>query len=86
MCGCQSQPMDPATRAVVALYALPYRDGIVTWLGVDWYGVPYPLRLWVIASRAIVLAATTGEAVNIPDPDIFAGCGCIKRIKDWVSR
>jgi hypothetical protein len=84
MCGCQSN-IDPATRAALALYGLPYRDGIVTWLGVDWYGIPYPLRLWIIATRAIVLAMRTGEAVNIPDPDVFAGCGCIKRLKDWVA-
>lgn len=84
MCGCQSN-IDPATRAVVALYALPYRDGIVTWLGIDWYGIPYPLRLWVIARRVFAHAAK-GEAVDVPDPSVFSGCGCIKRLKDLVYR
>jgi hypothetical protein len=77
--------MDPATRLVVSLYDLPYHNGIVTWLGIDWYGIPYPLRLYVIAWR--VLAVTSrGETVEVPSPDVFAGCGCIKRLKDWVTR
>jgi hypothetical protein len=83
MCGCQSN-IDPATRAALALYGLPYRDGIVTWLGIDWYGVPYPLRLWVIAWRVLVVTSR-GETMEIPDPSVFSGCGCIKRLKDWVN-
>lgn len=83
MCGCQSN-IDAPTRAVVALYGLPYRDGIVTWLGMDWYGVPYPLRLWVIAWRVLANAAN-GDTVEVPEPSVFSGCGCIKRLKDWVN-
>lgn len=83
MCGCQSN-IDAPTRAVVALYGLPYRNGIVTWLGVDWYGIPYPLRLWVIAWRVLANAAN-GDTVEVPEPSVFSGCGCIKRLKDWVN-
>ena len=83
MCGCQSNT-DPATSAVLAMYRLPFHNGIVTWLGIDWYGIPYPIRLYVIAWR-VLARAWAGESVEVPDPSVFSGCGCIKRLKDLVS-
>lgn len=43
----------------------PGKDGVVTWLGIRWFGVPYPIRLWLRWK-------TTGK---------FPGCGCIARLK-----
>lgn len=58
-------------RARVRRYA--DRRGVVRWLGVEWYGVPYPLRivlriLWRIPPRRL------------------PGCGCIKPLKDLLTR
>ena len=49
------------------------RRGVVRWLGVDWYGVPYPLRvvawiLWRIRPR------------DLP------GCGCVVALKGPAVR
>ncbi len=83
-CGCVVQ-FGQLDRDVATVLGLRDRGGIVTWLGIDWYGIPYPLRLYIIAWR--VLAVTSrGETVEVPSPDVFAGCGCIKRLKDWVTR
>ena len=53
---------------------LPGPDGLVTWCGIRWYGVPWPVRLW-----ARVTARTR------PRLDSWRGCGCIRWAKDlWV--
>ncbi len=43
---------------------------VVRWLGMDWYGTPYPVKLW---NRLLGKKEKTIE-----------GCGCVKRLKDWT--
>jgi hypothetical protein len=43
---------------------------LVRWLGVVWYGVPYPIRL----------------ALRRRLKGMLPGCGCIKVIKDWTNK
>lgn len=43
------------------------------WGGLDWYGVPYPLRLWAWAFHPMH-----------PKPSSFAGCGCLVELKRAV--
>lgn len=50
------------------------KDGNVRW-GVWWYGVPFPHRLWLWAFHK-----------SHPSISSWAGCGCIKRVKDLWSR
>jgi hypothetical protein len=43
---------------------------LVSWLGLAWYGVPYPVRFalrWRLKGK-------------------LPGCGCIKVIKDWTNK
>lgn len=43
----------------------PGASGMVHWVGLDWFGVPYPVRLWL------------RRKLTAPLP----GCGCIARLK-----
>ena len=55
---------------------LPGDDGVTRWAWIRWYGVPYPVRLWLWASHP-----------RHPRPRSFAGCGCAKAAKDlWARR
>lgn len=50
-------------------------DGIVTWLGIRWYGVPYPVRVWLWIAHP-----------SHRKPSWWPGCGCVKVLKDrWVK-
>lgn len=51
-----------------------YIDGRVRWLGFDWYGVPYPVRL-----RLEKMGKLT-DASKLP------GCGCVAFMKDAWDR
>jgi hypothetical protein len=53
----------------------PDPTGVTTWLGVRWYGVPYPIRLWLWATHP-----------NHRKPSWFGGCGCVVRLKQLWSR
>lgn len=67
---------DVMTGAAMALSGFPRTPagGIVRWAGVDWYGVPYPLRL-LLWKRG-----------KITHPSRLPGCGCIRSVKDaWES-
>ena len=55
---------------------LPDADGIVRWLGIRWYGVPYPLRVWRWQTRFNDVEFREYMA-RIPQ------CGCIVVLKDW---
>jgi len=46
------------------------KSGVVRWLGVWWYGVPYPIRRYLKAIG------------KVKDYRKLPGCGCIKAIKD----
>lgn len=84
--GCQIELGD-RDRKVVAYYGLAHRCGVVRWIGVDWYGVPFPLRLiavWAMHGnlRRRGLASRGRRAML----RLFAGCGCVKRLKDaWTA-
>lgn len=58
------------------LSRLPDYEGIVVWLGIRWYGVPFPLRVWRWATK-------------FNDIDLYEylarypQCGCIVVLKDW---
>lgn len=46
--------------------------GIVRWWGIEWYGVPAPLR-WRYGRRLVEYAGT--EVRDLP------GCGCVRALK-----
>lgn len=51
-----------------------YVDGVMRWAGIDWYGVPYPVRL------GLVRMGKLSHQSKLP------GCGCVKVLKDaWES-
>ena len=54
----------------------PDKRGVVRWLGVEWYGVPMPLRWWLML---------TGRS-RAMDPEAWPMCGCMVRLKAWVDR
>jgi hypothetical protein len=78
----------------------PSPAGVVRWLGIDWYGVPYPVRLWLAhapkaARRVVTLLAGSpwhdrlaalARQQPLSKPSALPGCGCIKRLKDaWIN-
>lgn len=73
---CEGLPI--AHRVVGGMCPLnrfPDRENIVRWLGVRWYGVPMPIRLWAWATHP-----------KHPRPGTFSGCGCVKVLKDAATR
>ena len=52
----------------------PDAAGVVTWLGVRWIGVPWPIRLWLVATA------------GVERPEDFSGCGCLVAAKGLVAR
>jgi hypothetical protein len=48
---------------------------VYRWLCIEWYGVPYPIRvaLWLFHPKH-------------PRPASFAGCGCVKALKDIMEK
>lgn len=48
----------------------PDSFGRTRWLGILWWGVPFPIRVWLWATHP-----------NHRRPSWFAGCGCIVRLK-----
>jgi len=67
---------DTMTEAAMTLAGFPRKpvDGVVHWAYLDWYGVPYPLRLLLWADD------------KITHPRKLPGCGCLKILKDlWTS-
>lgn len=80
-------PACPRTGASVILHVKgkacprgwhPDKDGIVRWLGVRWYGVPFPIRAY--------LYARLGQGSPEEYIGAFAGCGCVVALKDWYER
>lgn len=51
----------------------PDADGIIRWMGLRWFGVPYPIRLW---GRTGMYTETTGLASKT-DWRKLEGCGCL---------
>jgi len=45
-------------------------EGVVRWLGIRWYGVPWPLRIWLVFTKAEC------RLFDLP------GCGCMV----WAKR
>lgn len=52
----------------------PDAAGVVTWMGVRWIGVPWPIRLWLVATA------------GVERPEDFSGCGCLVAAKGLVAR
>ncbi len=48
-------------------------DGIVQWRDIEWYGVPAPIRWWIFLRAG-------------HKPSRYAGCGCVRVLKDWWTR
>ena len=61
----------------------PGDDGRLRWLGVTWYGFPWPLRWWASAGLYV---ETVGRGRAIADWFALPGCGCIKPLKDLWGR
>ena len=80
---CGFDKKNPVPFAVCSLledFSCPARrfgeeKGVTRWLGVAWYGTPYPIRLWLWAFHE-----------RHPSPSSFDGCGCVKRLKDLWTR
>ena len=53
----------------------PDEAGLMRWLGCRWYGVPYPVRVWLWLRHP-----------RHPRPSSFAGCGCLVRLKSAMRR
>lgn len=55
----------------------PSAGGLVRFLGINWRGVPWPVRAWLWATRG-----------NHRDPSAFVasmpGCGCVNRLRGVV--
>ena len=51
-----------------------FRGDTVWWAGLEWYGVPFPLRVWAWAMHA-----------KHPKPSLFAGCGCLVELKGAIG-
>jgi hypothetical protein len=69
----------PKTRVealVCPLGRWPDAQGQVHWRGMEWYGVPFPIRLRVALAKAWAVFRETFGADYLP------GCGCIKLLKD----
>ncbi len=49
------------------------RQGVVTWKGADWYGVPATIRIDL-------------EAAGVKFKEPLPGCGCNKALKDAAER
>lgn len=52
------------------LPTFPSRKNVVVWLGIQWRGVPKPIRWW---------AWWRGLPLTGP----LDGCGCIRRLRCW---
>lgn len=83
---CAVAALFPAACAYVAKGERPYpprwchvdADGSVRWLGVRWYGLPYPLRVFLWIKYRDRWAWR--HVRQLP------GCGCIARLKDiWTG-
>lgn len=82
-CGCAGASGAGAGEAV---------PGVV-WLGLAWYGVPMPVRWWIIAElwvRARVLRQGVGHAaeakIRVPSVRDWRGCGCVAGVRDAWER
>lgn len=76
-CGC-SVKFSALDSYAFAHFALrPNARGLVRWLGMNWRGLPMPLRVWFL-----IRVAYRGHAFDFADGlEQFAGCGCIDRLK-----
>lgn len=54
--------------------------GVVRWLGLDWYGVPYLKRRWVWFRHFRQTRSFREFNAALP------GCGCLRRLKDVAAR
>lgn len=58
----------------------PDDAGVLEWRGVEWYGVPMPVRLVLSRRWAVRLLGLRGVYRDLP------GCGCIRVLKDaWMA-
>ena len=74
-CRYASQGVPVALRINTGCPAENYPDshGVVRWARCRWYGVPYPVRVWLWLRHP-----------KHPKPSSFAGCGCLVRLKTWA--
>ena len=83
MCTCPGSGYALAVTAmslVAGRASVDRETGIVTWLGVRWYGVPMPARVWIWIRQRPELGREAWR------PGDFDGCGCAVRVKGWLSR
>lgn len=63
-----------ANRPVISekevLPTFPNRQNVVVWLGIQWKGVPKPLRWWAKI-----------KGIRLTGP--LDGCGCCRRLRCW---
>lgn len=60
--------------------SLPDSRGVIRWLGVEWIGVPAPIR-WACRHPDL------RDVLGLPEPSgPFWGCGCIRRLKNATLR
>ena len=59
------------------------RDGKIEWMGLEWYGMPYPIR-WAYRRAWFrrLLGLKNPRLANLP----ANGCGCYVGLKDAVLR
>lgn len=86
-CGVCDGGLGERDFSAMRYHGLWHKGGVVRWLGINWYGVPFPLRvLMVVRMRANLrrrgIAARSARAML----GLYAGCGCIVILKDaWTK-
>ena len=74
MCLVDGKALTTHARAVDCPKGRHPSDGVVRWLGVKWYGVPFPIRWWLNRKQLV------------SNPDRLPGCGCIRFLKDLTDK
>jgi len=74
MCLVDGKALINHARTVTCPIGRHPKNGVVTWLGINWYGTPLPIRF---------LLKWRGK---ITQRRLLPGCGCIKRLKDVVDK
>ena len=72
-CPLSGKPVDLHVRGEPCPLGMHPVDGVVTCRGIQTYGVPFWVRWWIWARTGV-------------SPSRFAGCGCVKPLKDVWDR
>lgn len=70
VCGVSKRPTEEhRVGGACPLGRYPDERGVIRWRGVQWLGVPMPVRLWLVLRG------------KLSRPEAMAGCGCVRALK-----